>query len=282
VVATHRYRLRLLNASGFSSYDFRFSDGRPMVQVGNGSALLPKPVVRTDILLGPAERADVVVDFGKDLGKKLVLESVARVDGRPGGIGTPTTPVMQFRVQKRVTDSSVVPKALVPLPPLELPTQPTMTWAFALAATGDHTTWTINGKPYDHHRVDATIELGSVQRWLLVNASPLTHYVHLHEEAWRTVSRNGQPPPPEEAGFQDVWRLDPGDTVEVAAKVTDYLGSFLLHCHMLDHEDHGMMATFEVVKPGAAKIVPLAHQHLSGLPLSVITSAAWCRREETA
>jgi FtsP/CotA-like multicopper oxidase with cupredoxin domain len=282
VVATHRYRLRLLNASGFSSYDFRFSDGRPMVQVGNGSALLPKPVTRTDVLLGPAERADVVVDFGRDLGKKVVLESVARVDGRPGGIGTPTTPVMQFRVTKRATDASVVPKALVPLPPLALPAQPTMTWAFALAASGNHTTWTINGQPYDHHRVDATVALGSVQRWLLVNTSTLTHYVHLHEEAWRTVSRNGQPPPPQEAGFQDVWRLDPGDTVEVAAKVTDYLGTFLIHCHMLDHEDHGMMATFEVVKPGAARPVPLAHQHLSGLPLSVITSAAWCRREETA
>jgi FtsP/CotA-like multicopper oxidase with cupredoxin domain/plastocyanin len=282
VVATHRYRLRLLNASGFSSYDFRFSDGRPMVQVGNGSALLPTPVTRTDVLLGPAERADVVVDFGRDLGKKLVLESVARVDGRPGGIGTPTTPVMQFRVQKRVTDASAVPKSLMPLPALALPSAPTMTWAFALAASGDHTTWTINGKPYDHHRVDATVALGSVQRWLLVNTSPLTHYVHLHEEAWRTVSRNGRPPPPEEAGFQDVWRLDPGDTVEVAAKVTDYLGTFLIHCHMLDHEDHGMMATFAVVKPGAAQPVPLAHQHLSGLPLSVITSAAWCRRKETA
>jgi FtsP/CotA-like multicopper oxidase with cupredoxin domain len=104
----------------------------------------------------------------------------------------------------------------------------------------------------------------------------LTHYVHLHEEAWRAVSRNGRPPPAWEAGYQDTWRLDPGDTVEVAARMTDHLGPFLLHCHMLDHEDHGMMATFVVVRPGTG----LAHQHLSGLPLSVITSAAWCRREE--
>jgi FtsP/CotA-like multicopper oxidase with cupredoxin domain len=141
--------------------------------------------------------------------------------------------------------------------------------------------WTINGQPYDHMRVDASVELGSVQRWLLVNTSPITHYIHLHEEAWRTVSRNGQPPPAWEAGFQDTWRLDPGDTVEVAAKVTDYLGPFLIHCHMLDHEDHGMMATFAVVKPGTAALGPAHHSELSGLPLSVITSAAVCRREET-
>jgi spore coat protein A len=280
-VATHRYRLRLLNASGYSSYDFRFSDGRPMVQVGNGSALLAAPVSRTDLLLGPAERADVIVDFGKDLGKAPVLQSVARVDGRPGGIGTPITPVMQFRVRTRAADTTRVPAALVPLPALALPNAPTMTWAFGLAAdtARQGTVWTINGKPYDHHRVDATIELGSVQRWLLVNTSPLTHYIHLHEEAWRTVSRNGRPPAAWEAGYQDVWRLDPGDTVEVAARITDYLGPFLLHCHMLDHEDHGMMATFEVVKPGAAAAVPLGHQ-LSGLPLSVIASAAVCRRKE--
>ncbi|MGB8649221.1 MAG: multicopper oxidase domain-containing protein [Mycobacteriales bacterium] len=287
-VDTHRYRLRLLNASGFSSYDFRFDDGRPMVQVGNGSGLLPKPAVRTDVLLGPAERADVVVDFGHDLGKRPVLESVARVDGRPGGIGTPTTPVMQFRVTRRVADATRVPAVLMPLPPLPLPSTPTLTWVFALAAdpTRTRTVWTINGKPYDHTRVDATVELGSVQRWLLVNTSPLTHYVHLHEEAWRTVARNGQPPPAWEAGYQDTWRLDPGDTVEVAARITDHLGPFLLHCHMLDHEDHGMMATFEVVKPGTAGAPlpvahPVSHQQLSGLPLSVIGSAVLCRREES-
>jgi FtsP/CotA-like multicopper oxidase with cupredoxin domain len=253
-----------------------------MVQVGNGSGLLTQPVTRTDVLLGPAERADVVVDFGKDLGKKVVLESVARVDGRPAGIGSPQTPIMQFRVTSRETDATTVPKALMPLPPLAVPSTPTQTFAFGLAGDSGRkgTVWTINGKPYDHTRVDATVELGSVQRWLLVNTSPLTHFIHLHEEAWRTVSRNGQPPPAWEAGYQDTWRLDPGDTVEVAAKITDHLGPFLIHCHMLDHEDHGMMATFVVVKPGALPLPPHL-QHLSGLPLSVITSAAVCRREET-
>lgn len=281
VVSTHRYRLRLLNASSFSSYDFHFADGRPMLQIGNGSALLPAAVSRTDVLLGPAERADVLVDFGADLGKNPVLESVARVDGRPGGIGTPVTPVMQFRVTRRVADRSSVPTVLVPLPPLPLPTAPTLTWAVALAVkpSTQGTTWTINGKPYDDMRIDATVALGSIQRWLLVNSSTLTHYVHLHEEAWRTLSRNGRPPPSWEAGYQDVWRLDPGETVEVAAQITDYTGFFLIHCHMLDHEDHGMMATFAVVKPGDSSPMP-SGRTLSGLPLSVITSTALCRRKK--
>jgi FtsP/CotA-like multicopper oxidase with cupredoxin domain len=140
-----------------------------------------------------------------------------------------------------------------------------MTWDLALGAGTSGTTWTVNGKPYDDMRSDATVELGTVQRWAIVNSSQVTHFVHLHEEAWRTISRNGRPPPAWEAGLQDTWRLDPGDVVEVAAKITDFTGPFLLHCHMLDHEDHGMMATFfvvnTVVRPGA-KLASLTSRYL--------------------
>ena len=59
--------------------------------------------------------------------------------------------------------------------------------------------------------------------------------------------RDGKPPPPWERGLEDTWRLDPGEVVEVAARFTDYTGPFMIHCHMLDHEDHGMMARFDVV-----------------------------------
>lgn len=251
-VTTHRYRFRVLNGSNFQSYELHLSSGKPFIQVGNGSGLLPKPVSRSSILLGPAERADVVVDFGGQLGKKVVLESIARTDVTPVGIGTPATPLMQFRVTKAVKDTSKVPAALVPLEPLAVPAAPSQVWTFGLAGGAEGTYWMINGKPFDHSRVDYSAPLGSVQRWRLVNVSPITHYIHLHEEGWRTVSRNGQAPPAWENGLQDVWRLDPGDSVEVAAKLTDYTGSFMIHCHMLDHEDHGMMTQFAVTKPGSA------------------------------
>jgi FtsP/CotA-like multicopper oxidase with cupredoxin domain len=102
---------------------------------------------------------------------------------------------------------------------------------------------------FDPDRVDHQVALGSVERWRLRNTSDMTHYVHLHEEQWQTVSRNGRRPPPWEQGYEDTWRLDPGETVDVAARFTDYAGLFMVHCHMLDHEDHGMMAQFEVVEP---------------------------------
>ena len=78
------------------------------------------------------------------------------------------------------------------------------------------------------------------------NTTDFTHYVHLHEELWRTLQRDGHRPPPWERGYEDIWRLDPGESVVVAARFTDYTGDFMIHCHMLDHEDDGMMATFKV------------------------------------
>jgi FtsP/CotA-like multicopper oxidase with cupredoxin domain len=121
-----------------------------------------------------------------------------------------------------------------------------MTWRFGLNSDNH---WTINGKRFDPTRVDHRVTLGSTERWKLVNTSPFTHLVHLHEELWRTLSRDGKRPPPWERGYEDTWRLDPGETVVVAARFTDYAGDFMIHCHMLDHEDDGMMATFRVVRP---------------------------------
>lgn len=250
-VSTHRYRLRLLNTAPFTSYNFQLSDGKPFVQVGTGDGLLPKPVVRQSILLGPAQRADVIVDFHRELHKKVLLESVPRDDNPPpGSVGSPSAAIMQFRVtQKASSDSTRIPSTLVSPPAINPPKKATAAWTIGLK--GDPSTgsvWTINGKSFDPNRADLKVPLGSTQTWILRNSSPITHYFHLHEELWHTISRDGKKPPPWERGLEDTWKLDPGETVKVAAKFTDYTGLFMLHCHMLDHEDHGLMGQFDVVR----------------------------------
>ena len=75
-VSATRYRLRLLNASHFSAYSIGLSDGRPLLQIGTGNGLLHQPVVRDRVLLGPAQRADVIVDFHGAAGRDIVLDSV--------------------------------------------------------------------------------------------------------------------------------------------------------------------------------------------------------------
>jgi spore coat protein A, manganese oxidase len=246
-VKAGRYRLQILNASPFSSYDFALSDGRPFVQIGTGSGLLPAPVTRQDILLGPAQRADVVVDFRHLEGTDVLLSSIKRADGSTTGIGTRDAALMQFRVRGTADQSVRVPSTLARIAPMRIPSTVAKTWTFGVGHDSHGSFWAINGKRFDPRRVDHRVRLGSTELWRLRNASDITHYVHLHEELWRTVSRDGKRPPPWERGYEDTWRLDPGETVLVAAKFTDFTGDFMVHCHMLDHEDDSMMATFRVV-----------------------------------
>jgi FtsP/CotA-like multicopper oxidase with cupredoxin domain len=248
-VSATRYRLRLLNSSPFSSYNFTLSDGRPFLQVGTGSGLLPKAVVRSSVLLGPAQRADVVVDFSGATGQRLVLASVPAPSGTSGDDAR-ETPVMEFRVGEPARDASRLPSRL-PSPKLvsPVPAKVSKTWTFGLEESSHHGSfWSINGRAFDPARVDHRARLDTVERWRFRNTSDVTHYVHIHAEQWRTVLRNGERPPPWERGLEDTWRLEPGEEVEVAARFTDYTGPFMIHCHMLDHEDHGMMARFDVVR----------------------------------
>lgn len=246
-VATHRYRLRLINASNFSAYNFALSNGRSFVQVGTGSGLLPRPVTRKSILLGPAQRADVVVDFAGLLHKNVVLKSVPRTGHRPkGSADSPSVPIMQFRVRHRVADGNRVPHILEPPPPIRVTEKkPSFTWR--LGGSGRH--WTINGHGFDPSAYDVAVGLNSTHLWRIVNNTKMTHFVHLHEEQWETVSRDGHAPPPWERGLEDTWLLDPGESIVVKARFTDYTGPFMIHCHMLDHEDEGMMAQFVVGTP---------------------------------
>jgi spore coat protein A len=238
------YRLRLINNSLFSSYNFALSSKRRFIQIGTGSGLLPHPVKRKHILLGPAQRADVVVSFRGQAGKRVVLKTVARSTGKGAGQSR-TGALLQFRVDHQRAPRFKVPARLARIQHYRVPLKISKVWRFGL---NSHQHWTINGKRYDPKRVDDRVPLGAVQRWKLKNTSDFTHYIHLHEELWRTLRRDGHKPPPWERGYEDTWKLDPGESVVVAARFSDFTGKFMIHCHMLDHEDDGMMATFDVTR----------------------------------
>jgi hypothetical protein len=223
-------------------------------------------VKRSTILLGPFQRADVVVNFAGELGKRIVLKSVARTDSPPAGsIDTPPVSIMQFRVTRSVSDATRVPSTLEAPPALSVPSEIGQTWSIGLDQTAHK--WTINGQAFDPGRIDYAVTRGTTEKWQITNDSPITHFVHLHEEQWQTILRDGQPPKPWERGIEDTWKLDPGESIVVAARFTDYDGPFMIHCHMLDHEDDGLMADFEVVAPGASTN-PAAYthpQHMAGM-----------------
>src|SRR5260221_9859667 len=117
-VTPRRYRLRLLNLSGFRAYNVHLSNGAPMVQIGADSGLMPKPARRSEILLGPAERAEVIVDFAGAVGESVDLRSGPRHGGPSGAGSRPYVgALMQFRVDSpRATARTPGPRQLRPLP----------------------------------------------------------------------------------------------------------------------------------------------------------------------
>ena len=182
------YRLRLLNASLFSAYDFALSTGQPFTQIGTGNGLLPEPVVRQDLLLGPAQRADVVVDFRGLEGEDVLLRTIPRSDGAIG-TGSRSATLMQFRVRGTTDQQARVPQRLTDIEDIKVPNRVSRTWTFGLAENKHGSFWSINGRMFDPTRVGHRVQINSVERWRLRNVSDMTHYVHLHEERWQTVSR---------------------------------------------------------------------------------------------
>jgi spore coat protein A len=250
-VSARRYRLRLLNVSPFRSYNLQLSDGAPMIQIATDSGLMPAPVRRSEILLGPAERVEVIVDFAAARGETVELRSSARHSGRNvTGAHTYAGVLMQFRVgSARLPDETRVPRRLRPLPEWtrRAKHKPDHRWEIAIGGLFK-TTWLINGKTFNPGRADAFPKLGTTETWEIHNRTSVAHLMHLHHTDWYLLARDGKPPPPWEDCLKDTFFVYPGERILVAAHFADNPGKFVIHCHMLDHEDHGLMTQFQVVR----------------------------------
>jgi spore coat protein A len=248
-VSARRYRLRILNFSAFRPFNVYLSNGAPMVQIGTDSGLMPRPVKRRRILLGPAERAEVIVDFSGAAGKSVELLSGHRHDGEKSlGARPYVGPLMQFRVGGHKPDRTRVPHLLRPLPGWTKHARraPDRTWVITVGG-GFTPSWEINGKTFNPARSDAHPVLGTTETWQVTNRTAVTHIIHMHHTDWYMLSRNGRPPKPWEDCLKETFYINPGDTIRVAGHFSDFTGKYVLHCHMLDHEDHGLMAQFKVV-----------------------------------
>lgn len=234
-VAARKYRFRLLNCSSLREFTINLG-GHPMIQIGSDGGLLPAPVTRTEIVLGPAERAEVVVDFtGKAIGSQLVLTDVF------GG------PVVRFDVVRTASDTSVVPTTLRALPTLP---SPTLTRTVTLGLDTTLGGFTVNGKLFDPNRVDFQSTLGATEIWQVTNQDTelgIPHTFHLHLEQFQILDRDGAPPLPGESGLKDTVLIAAGETVRIKTRFTGYTGRYVYHCHMLEHSELGMMAQMEIV-----------------------------------
>ena len=122
----------------------------------------------------------------------------------------------------------------------------------------------IDGKSMDMGRIDQVVTVGTTEIWEVRNQTGSLHNFHVHDVQFKVLAWRGGPPPPYLAGWKDTVALPPGQSVRFLTRFSDYADPstpYMFHCHLLRHEDEGLMGQFVVVQPAQTPRQPPAHQH---------------------
>jgi FtsP/CotA-like multicopper oxidase with cupredoxin domain len=252
-VARRKYRFRILNGSVSRIMQVGVSSGRPFDVLSSDGNLLPRPVKLESLLITPAQRRDIIIDFRDyKIGDSVYLENLMPQDSARGPAGpTPQilpagqgVPMLRFDVDRDAPDPSVVPTFMRELPPINLnEVVTTRVWRFDRNLGA----WSVNGRIYTVGEVAATIRQNTAEIWQIEGGGNWWHPVHTHFEEFQILSRNGLPPAPEDAGRMDVLALRPGEVVRIFYRFRDFKGRYVTHCHNTVHEDHAMMFRWDIV-----------------------------------
>jgi len=239
-VGTRKMRFRILNGSNARFYQLALSTGHSFVQIGTDGALLPQPIARSSLRLAPGERVDVIIDFSRySVGTKVILQNTA-------GSGR-TAAVMRFDVNKMVSDESSIPATLRTFAAIDPATaEVSRTFTLSMSMGGR---WLINGRAFDPNRIDAKLRSGATEIWTFRNSSGMAHPMHLHAIHFQVLDVNGVKPGLASGytGWKDTVVVPAFGTLRVMARFVASAGVYIQHCHILEHEDRGMMSQFEVV-----------------------------------
>ena len=227
-------------------------DGHQLTQVALDGNFLPTPADRNLVVLAPGNRTDLIIRPTSSGQFALVTDPYNRGSaGMMGGMGmggdaTSNRPITLATLA--VTGPAAPPPSL----PAALPAPPTpqgppsvrreLTFAMGMGPGGMR--FTIDGRTFDPTRDDHTARLGSTEDWTITNTSPMDHPFHLHVWPFHVLADSTQTSPT--AILQDVVLIPARGWVRLRIPFTDYPGRSVYHCHILDHEDAGMMATVNV------------------------------------
>jgi FtsP/CotA-like multicopper oxidase with cupredoxin domain len=272
-VTTETVRLRLLNASNARVYNFGFDDGRTFDVVATDGGFLARPVVTDAVMLTPGERAEVVVRLTP--GETVSLRST---DPRLGTtsdstFSSGTFPIVELRAGSSLRPSPAVAPVLADVPEAVADPEATVR-TFGIEGRA------INGRPMDMNRIDLAVPVGTTEIWELTNQDPQPHNFHVHNVQFRVLSMDGRPPPDLLAGWKDTVYVAPRTTVRIQLQFTGHTDRnwpYMFHCHLLLHEDMGVMGQFVVVAPGQSAGRPPQHDHATAAAPVVLDI---CGRDE--
>ncbi|MBJ8105998.1 MULTISPECIES: multicopper oxidase family protein [Bacillus cereus group] len=266
-VEPRKYRFRILNGSNARFYRIKLSSAQDFVQIGTEGGLLEKPIIVSEIILAPAERVDVIIDFSNHRGQSIILTNDAPApfpNGDPPSSNL--TQIMEFRVKQKLhkPDNSKIPKKLSCLEHLDPNDAVTVRKNLLVETTDEFGRLKLLLNNLDWHQLPLTETPynGTIEIWELYNTTPDTHPIHLHLVTFQILNRatftgdpNGpdlivgppQPPDPSEMGWKDTVRANPGEVTRIIARFGPFIGIYPWHCHILEHEDHDMMRPYEVL-----------------------------------
>ncbi|QSB05325.1 multicopper oxidase family protein [Natronoglycomyces albus] len=248
-VTTRLVRLRLLNGSTTHPFNFGFDDDRDFQFIATDGGLINEPFTTNRIMLTPGERAEIVVAF--EPGDEAILRSypmdisIRGNEARAFGIDDQFD-ICQFRATSELADDTEVPSTLAPEPNLDIDDVITRR---NFQFSGTH----INGKRMDMERIDFGVRLDNTELWTVENEHNNFHNFHVHDVQFQVVSLDGNDPPAHWKGWKDTIHLPNFEPVELLLRFTDYADPnipYMFHCHVLRHEDDGMMGQFVVLEEG--------------------------------
>lgn len=269
-------RLRVLNGSAQRVYKFGFSNNMTFQLIGTDGGMLDAPVPLTRYQMAPGQRADILVDLSSLQGQNVQLMSYSSElsnaiygSSQPGMMSQLTLPnydqnplngndfeVLDIHVVAPTgTPVTSIPTALITntlLPEGSEDITRQLTFTTQQNIVGP---FLINGASFDMNVMNYTIPLGNREIWSLTNQTPIAHPFHIHDVQFYILDINGAAPPPELSGLNDVVLVPAGmGNVRFITEFLDHSNDsipYMYHCHMLTHEDMGMMGQFLVTDQGA-------------------------------
>lgn len=224
-------RLRILNGNQARVQEITLDAG-VMWKIAGDGGLLEAPVEVTSVEVSPGDRVEIIVDtssgttalLDEEFGRVVEL----RVDPSLPADGTLPTELAEF---ESFADVAIDNER-----------------EFVLDETGEG--WVINGDTMDMSVVNETIRFGDTERWIITSLDGI-HAFHVHQTQFQIVEWNGEAPGPENSGWEDTVLLREGDEVVIVARFDSYTNPdvpYMFHCHILDHEETGMMGQFQVIE----------------------------------
>ena len=249
-------RIRIYNTSAARYLNLRIQ-GAKFILVGTDGGLIEKPIFKDEIFLTPASRVEVLIDAAKDGEFKLESGYYDRdkmmVKEEPNTLFLADISFKKEKLQ--------LPKTLRTFKPLEEPKD-----FKEVIMSEDHmqmnglmnkneeelkialaSMFLINGKSFDLNGVDLHSKVGVVEDWIVINKSHMDHPFHIHGTQFELISSklNGEVKKAEFRALRDTINVRPNEELRLRMK-QDFIGHRMYHCHILEHEDLGMMGNLEV------------------------------------